>query len=129
MLVGLFFVATLGAIMCVLFQLSQLDARPEYEARHRKPAPPTRLQQLRTRAVARLIIIPQITEPEPSWAAELPAPVLDLDKPPVDRRWDVLAPRALAAEAQLARRSLRLRTLPTAEPGDVWAEPELVSAA
>ena len=118
-----------------------------YTARHRAPGRVSWLAELRVHAsrlsdrakrvaYLRLMVIPAAVEPGPDdWLPEIAPPaerhvdVLDF-RPAADHRWDVLAPRALDAQAHLDRKGLRLRHASpygTPEDVDVW-EPDLVGA-
>jgi hypothetical protein len=115
MVVGLLVVIVLGLILCVLYELSQ-DPSNGYRARHRAPGRVSwwaeesmrlrrHVNRAKRAAYLRMMVIP--AEPE-SWP-ELPPAQLRLNPDRHDSRWDVLATRALDAEAQLARKGLRLR--------------------
>ena len=146
-------IAVAGIVACLVLiwrefrPLFQPYVQERYTARHRAAGRVSWLAELRLHtarlsdrakrvAYLRLMVIPAAVEPGPDdWLPEIAPPaerhvdVLDF-RPAADHRWDVLAPRALDAQAHLDRKGLRLRTASpfgTPELDDVW-EPDLVGA-
>lgn len=139
MFVALLIVAVIGAIMCVVYALAQnstvgyvpkLKTKP---GRHRAAGPST-AQLSRAAAFEAAHRTARIHRDYEAWLDSI-APIGRVDvldfRPAPDRRYDVLATRALTAHAHLERKALRLRQASpwgTPEDVDVW-EPELVRAA